>query len=229
MKKKNIFITGVGTETGKTFICGLLLKKARSEGINAGYYKAAQSGGVPSDSQCAALSGGLEETGAIASYTYTTPVSPHLAGRLEGNPAQIEKIRKDYFQAEASHDLMIIEGSGGVVCPLRWDENGALMLEDVIKLTGAPVVAVSGCALGSINSAVLTAEYAASHGFPLKGLIINRYKGGVMEDDNIKMIEALSKVKILAVVKESQDNININLSALLTNGAKSRPCLHLSD
>ena len=41
---KSIFITGTGTDIGKTYVTGLIIKKLKEAGENAAYYKAAMSG-----------------------------------------------------------------------------------------------------------------------------------------------------------------------------------------
>ena len=41
---KAIFVTGTGTDVGKTYVTGLLLKKMNEMGKKAAYYKAAMSG-----------------------------------------------------------------------------------------------------------------------------------------------------------------------------------------
>ena len=41
---RNIFITGTGTDVGKTYVTGLIVKKLRESGADAAYYKAAMSG-----------------------------------------------------------------------------------------------------------------------------------------------------------------------------------------
>lgn len=40
---KGIFITATGTDLGKTYVTGLIVKCLRDAGLNAGYYKAALS------------------------------------------------------------------------------------------------------------------------------------------------------------------------------------------
>ena len=41
---KGIFVTGTGTDVGKTYVTALIVKKLADAGIHAGYYKAALSG-----------------------------------------------------------------------------------------------------------------------------------------------------------------------------------------
>ena len=39
-----LFITGTGTDVGKTYVTGLIVRKLSEYGKNPGYYKAAMSG-----------------------------------------------------------------------------------------------------------------------------------------------------------------------------------------
>ena len=92
---KNIFITGTGTDIGKTFVTGLIVKKLHESGRSAAYYKAAMSGNerredgslIPGDALYVKTVSGigqpLEE---MCPYIYENAFSPHLASRLEGNP-----------------------------------------------------------------------------------------------------------------------------------------------
>ena len=41
---RKLFITGTGTDIGKTYVTGLILKKLQESGRGAAYYKAAMSG-----------------------------------------------------------------------------------------------------------------------------------------------------------------------------------------
>ena len=46
---KILFIVGTGTDIGKTYVSGLILKKLKESGVSAAYYKAAMSGNVRSE------------------------------------------------------------------------------------------------------------------------------------------------------------------------------------
>lgn len=90
---KKIFITGTGTDVGKTFVTGLILKKLKENGINAAYYKAAMSGNertkdgglIPGDALHVKTVSGIEQPlSQMCPYVYETAVSPHLASRIEG-------------------------------------------------------------------------------------------------------------------------------------------------
>jgi dethiobiotin synthetase len=208
---KNIFITATGTDIGKTYVSALLVKALRSAGHNAGYYKAALSGKLPDglhDAEYVAKIAGLPETPPV-SYIYETPVSPHLASRLEGNPPELAVIQKDFQEVNMCHDYLIAEGSGGIVCPLRYDEK-KIFLTDIIKTLGLSVALVAVCGLGTINATVLTVEYLRSQKIPLKGIIFNQYHGGTMEDDNIALLSELTAVPVIAVIKAGEQALNID-------------------
>ena len=98
---RNIFITGTGTDVGKTYVTGLIVKKLRESGADAAYYKAAMSGNerrpdgslIPGDAlQVKNMSGIRQSLEEMCPYVYETAVSPHLASRIEGNPVRMETV-----------------------------------------------------------------------------------------------------------------------------------------
>lgn len=209
---KAIFVTGTGTDVGKTYITALLLKKIRELGINAGYFKAALSG-IESieDSDVGIvkkIAGLHDDIDDIVSYKYMNAVSPHLAGKIEGNPVEIQKIKEDYKRISKKYDYLLVEGSGGIICPLRYDDK-KIMLEDIIKEFDLEVIVVSNAVLGSINACVLTISYLKSKNIGIKGIIINNYEQSQMQDDNIYMMEELTGIKILAKVEKNADSIKV--------------------
>ncbi|MCX7658263.1 MAG: dethiobiotin synthase, partial [Oscillospiraceae bacterium] len=108
----------------------------------------------------------------------------------------------------------VVEGSGGSICPIRYDEEAEIFLEDIIKALGLDVIIVADAGLGTINSTLLTVKYLKSKNIKIKGIILNRYHGGVMENDNIKMIEELSDVPVIALVAEGASDIEIDADTL---------------
>ncbi|MGM9534948.1 MAG: ATP-dependent dethiobiotin synthetase BioD, partial [Intestinibacter sp.] len=95
---KKIFITGTGTDVGKTYVTGLILKKLNENGLNPAYYKAAMSGNerdlegrlIPGDAvnvkEISKIEQPLDE---MCPYVYENAVSPHLASRIEGNHVKL--------------------------------------------------------------------------------------------------------------------------------------------
>lgn len=219
-KPKGYFVTATGTDVGKTFITALLVKKWRDSGINAGYYKAALSGAelrdgkwVAGDADYVKRIANLPDTQEqLVSYVYREAVSPHLAARKEGNPVELAKVTADFEAALSRHEFIFAEGSGGIICPIRKDDNQTIFLEDIMKALGLPLLIVTTAALGSINACVLTVEYARSRGIPVRGIIVNRYgmSGNLeMEDDNIAMMHDMTGLEILAKVKEGDTDLGV--------------------
>ena len=216
---KGYFVTATGTDVGKTFVTALLVKKWRDSGIDAGYYKAALSGAelrdgkwVAGDADYVKNIANLSDTQEqLVSYVYKEAVSPHLAARKEGNPVEIAKVQADFEAACARHEFIFAEGSGGIICPIRYDDQ-KVFLEDIIKTVNLPILVVTTAALGSINACVLTVEYARSRGLDIRGLIVNRYgsSGNLeMEDDNIRMMQDLTGLEILAKVKDGDTDLGV--------------------
>jgi len=219
---KGIFITGTGTDVGKTYVTGLIVKKLRSSGINAGYYKPALSGAepaggqlVPGDCKFVAETAGLDiPPKELTSYIYETAVSPHLAAQIERRPIEPEVILSDFTKFTKRHDFITVEGCGGIICPFRLDEK-TLMQTDIIKLLHLDLLIVTPSGLGSINSAVLTAHYAESLGLTVKGFILNNYdSANFLHQDNKKTIEHLTKIPVVACVASHASDIDIDTAAL---------------
>ncbi len=221
---KGLFITGTGTDVGKTYVTALIVKKLREAGVNAGYYKAALSGAerrggrlIPGDAEFVYRTAGLAGDPAEAvSYIYERPYSPHLAARLAGGRFRMEAVREDFKRLSERYDLLAVEGSGGIVCPISCGEGQRVMLADIVTELGLPAVVVSDSGLGAINAAVLTVSYLRARGIEPRAVIMNNWAaGGVIEEDNRKMIETLAEVPVAALVARGAKDIGIGASALL--------------
>ena len=210
---KAIFITATGTDIGKTYVSGLIAKHMKDKGLNIGYYKAALSGSLDitdSDAwyvkQQADLLDSYDE---MVSYTYKHAYSPHLAAQIEGNPPDIKVIKNAYKNIDNRHDYMIVEGSGGIICPIRYDDDKKIFLEDIIKELDLPCLIVADAGLGTINSAVLTIEYMKSKKIKIKGIILNRFEeANVMHEDNKEMIEKITNIKTVGII-DSVNNMEL--------------------
>ncbi|WP_315444137.1 dethiobiotin synthase [uncultured Selenomonas sp.] len=219
---KALFITGTGTDIGKTYVTGLIVKKLRDAGLRAGYYKAALSGAetladgtlLPGDALHVAHTAGLAPEDAAVSYSYRDAVSPHLAAQIEGRPMDFDKVEQDFHTAKERTDYLTVEGSGGIICPLRWDAEEHVILDDLALRLGLSALVVADAGLGTINAAVLTAEHLKMRGIPLKGFIFNNWTGGTMQEDNVKMVEALTGAPVLARVEHGAAALPMAADAL---------------
>lgn len=220
---KAVFLTGTGTDIGKTYISGLIVKKLAEAGKNPAYYKAAMSGNdrredgslIPGDAlfvqKTSGISQPLEE---MCPYVYENAWSPHLASRVEGNPVDLEIVRKGFLETADKYDYITMEGSGGILCPLCFDER-RIQLEDVIREFELSSILVADAGLGTINSVVLTAEYMKARSLPIKGIIFNHYHpGNIMEDDNIFMCEHMTGLPVIAKVQDNATELETDADVL---------------
>ena len=221
---KGLFITGTGTDLGKTYIAGLIVKKLADAKQSAAYYKAAMSGNdrradgslIPGDAlfvqKTAGISQPLEE---MCPYVYEHAYSPHLASRIEGHPVQMDVVKAGYYKVCSAYDFVTMEGSGGILCPICFDE-AKIQLEDVIRELHLPSILIADAGLGTINSVVLTVEYMKAKNLPVKGIIYNHYHGNdVMEDDKIFMCEYMTGLPTLAKVKDGDTELAMDVQDLM--------------
>ena len=221
---KNIFITGTGTDVGKTYVAGLIVKKLADSGLSAAYYKAAMSGNerredgslIPGDALSVKNRSGISQSlESMCPYVYENAISPHLASRIEGNPVDMQVVKSGFEKLDAEYDYMTVEGSGGILCPICFDEC-KIQLEDVINELGLSSIIVADAGLGTINGVVLTAEYMKARNMPFIIIIFNNYHpGDVMEEDNIKMCEYMTGIETIACVKPGDEELNVDINKLV--------------
>ena len=214
---KALFITGTGTDIGKTYVTGLIVKRLKEAGLRAGYYKSALSGAETSADGSLLPGAALHvaRAAAVVSYIYRDAVSPHLAARIENRPIDFGKVERDFRAAKERFDYLTVEGSGGIICPLRWDEHEHVVLDDLAVRLGLSALVVADAGLGTINAAVLTAEHLKMRAIPLKGFIFNNWQAGdVMQEDNKKMVEEMTGAPVVACVAKGAEELPLAAAAL---------------
>lgn len=226
---KGVFIVGTDTDVGKTIVTAGLIHVLRSNGYNATYFKAALSGAlqigeelITGDTKLACeVSNLVEDYKNITPYVYRAAVSPHLAAKLEDNPMNLDIIKEKYAYLKDKYDFVIAEGSGGIVCPLIDDERGLYLLENLIKDLNMSVIIVARAGVGTINHSVLTVKYIEALGIKIKGIIINNYKEDITCNDNIDMIEKITKVPIIGKFKTLENLEDNMIEAVRTNAQEA--------
>lgn len=222
---KGIFITGTGTDVGKTYITALLVKRLQETGVMAAYYKAAVSGNqrqgqrlLPGDAMYVKkISGISQPLDIMVPYIYEQAVSPHLAARSEGNPVELSVVRQGYLTLCQHYQYITMEGSGGILCPLCWEEKRQLWLEDVIQELKLSCLVVAEAGLGTINATLLTVEYLKARQIAVKGIILNHFHNeDPMEQDNCRVIEKKGGIPVIACVAKGDLDIEISAEKLMS-------------
>lgn len=220
---KGIFVTGTGTDIGKTYVTGLIVKKLREAGLHPAYFKAAMSGNdrredgslIPGDALWVKETSGIEQSlESMCPYVYEHAYSPHLASRLEGNPVSMSVVLDGYIKLNEEYDYITVEGSGGILCPICFDES-RIELTDVIEAMQLDCIIIADAGLGTINSVVLTYEYMKNRNMNIKGVIFNNYiADDVMHEDNIRMCEYMTGLPTLAKVAAGDTELGIDIKTL---------------
>ena len=214
---KKVFITATGTDIGKTYVSALIVKKMRESGFNCGYFKPVLSGVIEKngklvESDCNYVINTAKipaEPNDSVVYWWKEPVSPHLAAERFGERIDIEKIKTAFEKMQEKYDYLLIEGAGGITCPLRLQNGEKYLLKDLIRELGVNIIIVADGGLGTINSTLLTVEYARQHNIKVEGIILNNFKpDSFMHQDNLKQVEYLTGVKVISTVQENQADIN---------------------
>ncbi len=149
---KKIFVTGIGTEVGKTIASAVVV-----EALQADYFKPIQAGDLEySDTdKVKELVSNLKSEFHSNSYALKTPMSPHAAAEIDEISIEIDKITLP----ETNNDL-VIEGAGGLLVPL----NNTNTILDLIQ-SDYHVIVVSRHYLGSINHTLMTIQILKEKGF----------------------------------------------------------------
>lgn len=157
----NLFITGIGTNVGKTVVSAIL-----TEALQADYWKPIQSGiveGKDSDTVKSFISN-AKSVFHPETYLLNEPLSPHFAAKLDGVTIELDKI---HLPKTANH--LIIEGAGGLLVPI----NDTQYVIDIAKQLDCEIVLVISSYLGCINHSLLSIDYLKRNNFKIKALVFN--------------------------------------------------------
>ncbi|MDR0406469.1 MAG: dethiobiotin synthase [Holosporales bacterium] len=177
----NIFVTGTDTDVGKTVVSSWLCMHTQ-----ASYWKPIQTGGNLDQVVITKFSPSTKIIPEV--YILKAPLSPFDA-------AKKEHVSIGENALTLTVDKTVIEGAGGALVPIK--EN--FYMADLVKLYRAKAIIVARSKLGVINHALMTGEVLKNRGIDVLGIVIN----GLLEDNIKQTIEYFSRLKILAVIPES--------------------------
>jgi dethiobiotin synthetase len=206
---RGVFVTGTGTEVGKTVVAAALANTARRSGRRIAVFKPAVSGLVdyplrpevwgaapelPDHALLRLAAGSSQGDDEIAPYRYGPPVSPHLAAELEGQMIDPDRLRGAALAATEGADLLICEGVGGFLVPL----TPRYLVRDLARDLGLAVVVVAAPGLGTINHTLLTIESVRAAGLEVSSVVLNPWPGepSAVERSNLETIARLGSVPV---------------------------------
>jgi len=179
---KSIFVTGTDTGIGKTVITsGLAAFCSLRKGLDVGVMKPLEAGLtlhgkdlLPWDAiLLKEASGSHDDLSLINPYCFESPLAPETASELEHVRIDLELLDRSYKQLKENHDMLFVEGAGGVLVPILKN----FFYTDLMKRWGVPALVVARLGLGTINHALLTCRYLSQEGIPIAGVILNDNEG----------------------------------------------------
>ena len=198
---RGVFVTGTGTEVGKSVVAATIAATARAEGLRVSVFKPAISGldeGGEADHELLARASGTGQSpDEIAPYRYGPAVSPHLAAEMAGERIDPGRLRSAAEAAVDAGDVLVCEGVGGFLVPL----TAEYLVADLARDLALPVVVVASPGLGTINHTLLTIRAARAEGLEVRAAVLTPWPSaaGAMEHSNMETIAALGSLEVLTL------------------------------
>ena len=199
-----VVVTGTDTDVGKTVVTAALAAAYVEQGRSVCVVKPVQTG-VARDEP-----GDLDEVRRLAGPVTTVepvrlpdPLAPDLAARVAGTTLpSTEEQRRTVLDAAAGHDVVLVEGAGGVA--VRLGEGWSLLDLARSLATSAElgVVVVARSGLGTLNHSVLTVQALRAADLRVQGVVLGSWPSdpGLTERLNREELPALTGVPLLGAV-----------------------------
>ena len=172
------FVTGIGTDVGKSWATGWLARRWMAEGKSVITQKFIQTGNIgrSEDIEAHRHIMGIDMTKEdkemlTAPEIFSYPCSPDLAARIDGREIDFDRIEEAADILESRYDILLIEGAGGIMVPLK----GEYLTIDYIRDKKLPAIVVTNGQLGSISHTLLTLEAIRHEGINLAEVVYNPY------------------------------------------------------
>lgn len=189
-----IFVTGTGTEVGKTVVAAAIARTLAAKGRRVAVFKPCVTGldeGGEPDHELLRRAAGSEQTDEeIAPYRYGPAVSPHLAAAMAGEEIDPQRLLAAARSAAESADFLVCEGVGGLLVPLTLGYS----VRDLAADLGYPLTLAATPGLGTINHTMLTIEAAATRGLAVSSVVLTPWpeQPTEIERSNLETLAALA-------------------------------------
>ena len=196
---QGIFVTGTGTEIGKTVIAGGFAASLKEAGTNVGVMKPISTGDT-ADAQFLKHAAQIDdELSAINPIFLRHPLAPSVAARIEEKEINLSDIESAFAALQRKYDFLIVEGVGGIAVPILDD----FLVAHLINTLQLPILIVAQVGLGTLNHTLLTVGFARQFNIQIAGIVLNGLRpeiAGLAEATNPLEIERLTDVPVIGVV-----------------------------
>ncbi|MGH7129954.1 MAG: dethiobiotin synthase, partial [Planctomycetaceae bacterium] len=150
--------------------------------------------------------GGEFERERIGPQRFLAPAAPPVAARREGRTVDARRLREGADWWRGRVEMLLVEGVGGLLCPLTETETVAGLAGDL----GFPLLIVGRLGLGTINHVLLTIEAAQRRRLPIAGIVLNQStpeQPGPVAESNPAEIAARCRVPVLGTLPFMSPNL----------------------
>jgi dethiobiotin synthetase len=205
-----VFVTGTGTEVGKTVVAAAIARTLAAEGRRVAVFKPAVTGldedGETDHALLRRAAGSEQSDEEIAPYRYGPPASPHLAAAQAEEEIAPARLLETARAAGSGADALVCEGVGGLLVPLTGHFSVAMgpkdapsyLVRDLAVGIGLPLVIAASPGLGTINHTLLTLEAARSAGLEVAAVVLTPWpdEPTPIEESNRGTIATLGEVEV---------------------------------
>ena len=217
---KSLFITGTDTDVGKTYITAGLGVVLRKMGIDVGVMTpfaagTAQKKGYKSEDieiiSRAAMA--CDPENLVNPQFFPIPASPYTAWKKLKTKPKIPTILSSFKKLTKLHDMILVEGMGGIMTPILKD----YYITNLIKDMKIPTVIVTRSKVGTVNHTVMTCKMCEKYKIPVKGIIINNFDKGYPIKDLKRDLQNLTGVKVLGSIPFIKNMSDASLYRIFKN------------
>jgi adenosylmethionine-8-amino-7-oxononanoate aminotransferase len=198
---RGILVTGTDTGVGKTVVAAGLVRGLRGLGWSVAPMKPVATGVPPhDDAELLVAAAGVDVPfNLVNPVRFREPLAPAVAADREGRVVDPDLVRRSYAALAERHDLVVVEGVGGLLVPLAWGWSVA----DLAVELDLPLLIVGRLGLGTLNHCALTAEAARRRGLRVLGIALNPEGDGPLgaaEDTNPLAAVTVAGERVLGVL-----------------------------
>lgn len=197
MKHRGIFVTGTGTEVGKSVVAASMIAALTAQGRRVAAFKPAVSGidepaaEWPADHELLARATGWQAAEGVTPHLFGPAVSPHLAAAQSGVAITLAELVDAYGAVAGQAEFVVVEGVGGLLVPLC--ESPPLDVLDFAKAIDLPVVVATHPGLGTISDTRLTVDRLRAEGLTVAAVVISGWPAhpDALQSSNLETLARL--------------------------------------
>ena len=201
-RSPGLFITATDTGVGKTVVVAALALALKHKGLNVAVMKPIESGFDPSHpdksdaERLRSLIMPTQSLDVVCPYRLAPPLAPLAAARKSREAIDFSVITSAYHELSKHHDLIFVEGVGGVMAPISPDHT----VRDLIGVLGLPSILIGRTALGGVNHMLLSLEALHTHHIGVVGMVLNHSDGE--PESNTQLLQHDSTIELIRELRD---------------------------